>query len=269
MKKIAFYCSLLYFFVALSGCNQNNTPKTKGKWELVWEEKFNNGYDDTVWSKIPRGSSDWDNYMSNHEACFGKEDGHLILRGIKNLNLSNDTARYLTGGIYTKGKKTFGFGRLEVKVKMNSVKGAWPAIWMLPENVEWPKGGEIDIMERLSYDQFVYQTIHSEYTERMGHKDNPVSSVIASINTNGPNIFAVEKYPDSLVFFVNNTRTKKYPKVPNEVEEQFPFDKHDFYLLIDMQLGGNWVGGIKDSDLPAEMWVDWVRFYELKGNEAR
>lgn len=261
MKKKTLF--LLFSIILFASCVQNKTPETKGKWRLVWEEKFDKGYDEKVWSKIPRGPSDWNNYMSDNDACFDYEDGNLVLRGIKNPDLSTDTAIYLTGGIYTKDKKYFGFGRLEVKVTMNNAEGAWPAIWMLPREAKWPQGGEIDIMERLSYDQFVYQTIHSEYTERMGIKDNPISSVIASIKTNSSNIFAVEKYPDSLVFFVNNVRTKKYPKVPNEVETQFPFDKQDFYLLIDMQLGGDWVGTIKDSDLPAEMHVDWVRFYEL------
>ena len=35
-----------------------------------------------------------------------------------------------------------------------------------------------------------------------------------------------------------------------------------YYLLIDMQLGGSWVGGVDPKDLPVEMLVDWVRSYE-------
>ena len=45
---------------------------------------------------------------------------------------------------------------------------------------------------------------------------------------------------------------------------QFPFDKHKHYLLVDMPLGGSWAGFIDQKDLPVEMEIDWVRFYEFK-----
>lgn len=80
----------------------------------------------------------------------------------------NDTAPYLTGGVYTKGKKLFTGGRVEVCARLQAAKGAWPAIWMLPEKAEWPKGGEIDIMERLNHDRIAYQTTHSYYTHILG-----------------------------------------------------------------------------------------------------
>jgi beta-glucanase (GH16 family) len=262
MKKgnLLFILLLVLSFVACSD------KKETGKWTLVWEDNFNRAgwLDTTTWSKIPRGKSDWNKYMSDYESLYEVRDGNLILRGIQNTVLPNDTAPYLTGGVYTKGKRTFGFGRLEIKAKLKEAQGAWPAIWMLPEKDNWPKGGEIDIMERLNYDGYVYQTVHSYYTHHLGIKDNPVSSVIATIDPNDYNVFAIEKYPDSLVFFVNETRTKTYPRIETTQEGQFPFSEQEFYLLIDMQLGGSWVGAIDPTSLPAEMYVDWVRYYEPK-----
>ena len=46
-------------------------------------------------------------------------------------------------------------------------------------------------------------------------------------------------------------------------ELQFPFKK-PYYLLIDMQLDGGWVGPVDTLDLPVEMVVDWVRYYKEK-----
>lgn len=262
MKKgnLVFILLLVLSFVACSD------KKETGKWTLAWEDNFNRAgwLDTTTWSKIPRGKSDWNKYMSDYESLYEVRDGNLILRGIQNTVLPNDTAPYLTGGVYTKGKRTFGFGRLEIKAKLKGAQGAWPAIWMLPEKDNWPKGGEIDIMERLNYDGYVYQTVHSYYTHHLGIKDNPVSSVIATINPNDYNVFAIEKYPDSLVFFVNETHTKTYPRIETTQEGQFPFSEQEFYLLIDMQLGGSWVGAIDPTSLPAEMYIDWVRYYEPK-----
>ncbi len=54
-----------------------------------------------------------------------------------------------------------------------------------------------------------------------------------------------------------------YPRIETDLPEQFPFDG-DFYLLIDMQLGGNWVGEVDPAQLPVEMLIDWVRFYKRK-----
>ena len=241
----------------------NNVQKSKNGWRLVWEESFNgNVIDTTVWSKIPRGIYDWNNYMSDYDGLYAVENGNLILRGISNTVLPNDTAPFFTGGVFTRNKKTFGFGRLEIRAKLNGTTGAWPAFWMLPEEGRWPHAGEIDIMERLSHDRYVYQTVHSAYTDSLNITDNPVSSIIASFKTNDYNVFGVEKYPDSLVFFINNTRTKTYPKIEHELVDQFPYDKQNFYLLLDMQLGGKWVGSVNTTELPVEMQIDWVRFYE-------
>ena len=49
----------------------------------------------------------------------------------------------------------------------------------------------------------------------------------------------------------------------------FHFPVAPYYLLIDMQLGGNWVGAVDPAGLPVEMLVDWVRFYELNEPEKR
>ena len=118
-------------------------------------------------------------------------------------------------------------------------------------------------MERLNYDSIAYQTVHSHYTYTLGIKDHPVSHSTGVIHPDRYNIFAVEMYPDSLSFYVNDVHTFTYPRIQTKEEGQFPFTQ-PFYLLIDMQLGGSWVGAVSPEDLPVEMEVDWVRFYQRK-----
>ena len=261
MKKsnILFVLLLVLSFVA---CSDKKEP---GKWTLVWEDNFNRAgwLDTTTWSKIPRGKSDWNRYMSDYESVCEVRGGNLILRGIQNTVLPSDTAPYLTGGVYTKGKRTFGFGRLEIRAKLAGAQGAHPGIWMLPVDESGIKGGEIDIMERLNYDKYVYQTVHSYHTDVLGIKDKPVAnSVVVTIAPNDYNVFVLEKYPDSLVFFVNDVHTKTYPRVETIEGGQFPFSDREFYLLMAMQLGGSWAGFVDPGSLPAEMYIDWVRYYE-------
>ena len=127
----------------------------------------------------------------------------------------------------------------------------------------WPMGGEVDIMERLNYDSIVYQTVHSHYTYTLGIENNPKHGGTTSINPEDFNVYGVDFWPDSLVFHVNGKRHFVYPRIETEQEGQFPFDIPQ-YLLIDMQLGGTWVGPVDSTDLPVEMEVDWVRHYQWK-----
>lgn len=234
------------------------------EWKLVWEDNFDqaDSFDPASWSKIPRGTSDWNNYMSDFDSCYAMRDGKLVLRGLVNYSLPNDTAPYVTGGVYTKDKVGFNNGRLEIHAKLNGATGAWPAFWLLPQDAKWPGGGEIDIMERLNNDSIAYQTVHSHYTFNLGIKDNPKQGSTGVIDPNDFNTYTVEMYADSLVFFINDTRTFAYPRIETEKEGQYPFNDSQFYLLLDMQLGGSWVGAVDPEDLPVEMEIDWVRFYQ-------
>lgn len=126
--------------------------------------------------------------MTDFDSCYAMRKGKLVLRGIVNHTQRNDTAPYLTGGVYTKGKKAFTNGRIEICAKLNAAGGAWPAIWMLPEGAAWPSGGEIDIMERLNNDSIAYQTVHSHYTYTLGIKDHPVSHSTGVIHPDRYNI---------------------------------------------------------------------------------
>ncbi len=257
MKKLFLYSILLV--AGLSYCMK--PPMRAGKM-LVWEENFDT-LDSSRWSKIPRGRSDWDRHMSDFDSCYAIRDGKLVLRGLNNIYLPNDTSRFLTGGVYTRDKVGFGLGRLEIRAKLGSATGAWPAFWLLGQGRRYPDGGEIDIMERLNYDDFAYQTIHSRYTLDLKIKD-PVTSGTGKIDPNDYNVYVVEKYPDSLVFYINDKKTFSYPRIQTDKEHQFPFTEGDHYLLLDMQLGGQWVGRINPVELPVEMEIDWVRFYRLK-----
>ncbi|MDO5570212.1 MAG: glycoside hydrolase family 16 protein [Bacteroidales bacterium] len=262
MKNFKPAILLICIFMLCSNISAKNP-----KWKLVWKDDFkkNGVIDKTKWSKIPRGTADWSNYMSSDESLYDVKKGNLILRGKVNDNLEQDSVPYITGGIFTKDKFTIKYGKVEIKAKLPNAKGCWPAFWMLPniKDRKWPYDGEIDIMEHLNHDDIAYQTVHSGYTIDLGIKDNPLSHATAPMDKNGYNIYSVEKRPDKLVFAVNGKTTFEYPRIETDKEGQYPFDD-PFYILIDMQLGGSWVGPIDDTELPVEMLVDWIKVYEMK-----
>lgn len=239
-------------------------PFAPKEWKLVWEENFQgDSLNANIWSKIPRGPHDWNNTMSDNDDLYSVGGGVLTLRGMVNTDPS-DESKYITGGVYTKGKKAFNNGRLEISARLQGAQGAWPAIWLMPESQEvgWPACGEIDIMERLNHDAFAYQTVHSDYTVNKGQTANPKSSATGAINPNGFNVYAVEIWPTLIRFLINGNVVNAYPRLEPLVEGQFPFPDKDWYLMLDMQLGGQWVGEVNPDQLPVSMEIDYVRYYE-------
>lgn len=236
--------------------------QTHPKWKLVWQENFNaKALDTSIWSVIPRGTADWQRYMSPQKDLITFENGNIVLSGRINTDKS-DTSRYLTGGIYSKDKYSFLYGRIEIRAKLGSAQGAWPAFWLHGD--KWPDDGEVDIMEHLNFDDFIYQTSHSIYTVKLGIKDNPRQGGTGKILLDQYNVYTLEWYPDRLVWLINGQATFIYPRIETDKEGQWPYTK-PLYIILDQQLGGpgTWVGEIDDAQLPVKMWIDWVKVYQL------
>lgn len=243
-----------------------STGREQKKWELVWSDEFDKPeLDSSKWTRIPPGKSDWNRHMTAVEpACYNLKGGVLELIGIVNKDTLKDPRPFLTGGVYTKEKFAWQYGRVEIRAKLESSRGAWPAIWMLPATTKYgpyPRGGEIDIMEHLNFDDSIYQTIHTYYTRELKQLQNPPYFGKAAISKSDYNVYGLEWYPDKLVFLVNGKATFTYPRKTDVDPSQWPFDQ-PFYLLVDQQLGGSWVGKVDMKQLPVTMSIDWVRVYQ-------
>lgn len=246
--------ALMAGLVACTG-QKNDPEKFRKGWTLAWEDDFDGETGLTAWSKVSRGKKHMNRYMSNNDALYVLEDGLLVLRGVGNA-VDDAEIPFLTGGITRQGIKQNRVNRIEVRARMNPVAGAVPFITLQPS--DGTENIAIDIMERYGYDEFIYQSVSSEYTTTQGMPDNPPSSALVGVNPNQYHIYGVETYPDSVVFFVDGSRTKKYPRILTDIPGQFPFNNLDFDLFIGIRLN-------KDTDpaeLPADMFIDWVRYYE-------
>lgn len=104
MKQGLFTLGLSVALSIMAGCRSQQEG-----WKLVWEENFDqeDHFDEASWSKIPRGKSDWNNYMSDFDSCYTMRDGNLVLRGLVNYSLPADTAPFITGGRLYEGQGRF------------------------------------------------------------------------------------------------------------------------------------------------------------------
>ena len=259
-----FLFSLTLLLCSLTACTQKISQRD-GQYELVWLDDFNGREIDTAsWSKIARVPYPWGRHMSANSSLYRVKSGYLRLYARRNNRLEPaDTAKYITGGISSQGKRHINFGKVEVRARIKGAQGTWPAIWLLvnqPCSTEDLRYSEIDIIEYLNRDDFVYQTVHSSYT--LHRNRNTKHSTTAKIHFEKWNTYAVEVRPNEVILSVNGIETFRYSRREGE-EGQFPFGIES-YLMIDMQVGGDWVKTVDPKTFPAYIDVDWVKMYRLK-----
>jgi len=236
-----------------------SAPKND-EWNLLWEENFDGPEIDlSTWTRVPQGPSDWNDMMSLREDLAFIENGQLVLLG--KVGGENDPTPFVTGGVASKGKKSFREARIEIRAKFNSANGFWPALWIMPDcQLPTPEYAEIDLMEHLNFEDSVYQTVHSRYTLDGGNE--PPKHGMGAIDKDGWNIYAAEIHQDSICLYTNDVKTLTYPRLEG-VENQFPWPDYPFFLILSNQLGGSWVGPVDTPEqLPTELRIDWIKVYE-------
>lgn len=240
----------------------------EGNWKLVWQDEFSiSGKPDTAkWRAAPRRKPDWACYCFDDTTTAVVHNGTLLLKGIKS-EAGTDTTQFQTGCIDTKGKFSFLYGKLEVRAKLPQGGGSWPAIWLMPQDNkygDWPRSGEIDVMEHLNFDTIFYQTLHSSYIDQLNKKDFPKYFATTAFEVGAFNVFGMEWYADRIDFFINGRKTFSYPKIKeDDTAAQWPFDQ-PFYIILNQALGGKWPGPVNEAHLPQQFEIDYVRVYQLQ-----
>jgi beta-glucanase (GH16 family) len=121
------------------------------------------------------------------------------------------------------------------------------------DSVGWPACGEIDIMEHLGRDlNKIYGTLH--YPGHSGAHANGKTTMIE--NANEFHIYEVEWSPKEIKISVDG---KIYQIVKNSKE--IPFN-HNFFIIINMAMGGNFGGPVAPNLSTETMEVDYVRVYQ-------
>jgi beta-glucanase (GH16 family) len=235
-------------------------------WRLVWQDEFNgSGLPDATRWGYEVGyvrNNELQYYTQNRLENARQENGQLILEARRDGWNGHDIT---SASIITKGKKSFLYGRIEVRAKLPTGKGTWPAFWMLGTNIDqvgWPACGEIDIMEYVGYQPTsIFGTVHTPFY----YHGSPAGPRGGSTQASSPwldyHLYAIEWFPDRIDFFVDSV---KYFTFFNEgTSTKWPFDK-PHYLLLNLAIGGSWGGsqGVDMSLFPHRVYVDYVRVYE-------
>jgi beta-glucanase (GH16 family) len=274
--------------------NEQQVKSNKSEWSLVWSDEFNGSeidrtkwnYDIGNWQLDSNGNPvnpGWGNnekeyYTDSKENSFIR-DGNLVIKAKKEqIQDQYGTYEYTSAKLKTKGLFSKTYGRYEIKAKLPTGKGLWPAIWMLPEEDKyggWAASGEIDIMEAWgSRPNTVAGTIH--YGEGWPNNKHTGKEFVLPENRGIDqwHTYALEWEPGELRWYVDGqlyqTQNNWYSKGKNAAANfsyPAPFDQ-EFYLLLNLAVGGNFDGEpTETTPFPSEMLIDYVRVYDLKKRE--
>ncbi|MCB2378511.1 glycoside hydrolase family 16 protein [Hymenobacter sp. BT635] len=244
----------------------NEEPRNFSQYDnLVWNDEFTSGtLDQSKWV-YEQGGGGWgnrelQNYTNSRENSFITGDT-LVIQALRQQSGSNP---YTSARLITKGKKSFQYGRIDVRAKVPKGKGVWPAIWMLGADIDqnnWPMCGEIDIMElRGSKPREMLSTMHFG-TSSTDHRMKGITKTLAEDLSDKYHVFSVVRSKDLMRFFLDG---ELYYTFTGSDASPFPFN-NPFFLILNVAIGGNFDG---DPDattvLPQQMRVDYVRYYQYK-----
>jgi len=236
---------------------------------LVWEENFDyEGAPNPEKWEAQVGGHGWGNNELQFYTASGNawvEGGRLIIEArkqdIEDKNITS--ARIRT-------KASWKYGRIEVRAKIPSGLGVWPAVWMMPVPIsaknKWPVCGEIDIMEHVAYmKNIVHATVHTGAYNHMKKTQRGGTMLVKNL-TDDFHVYSVDWSEREMIFRVDGNIIFTYNPWEdgnNVTDAEWPFNK-PFYLILNLAFGGNWGGarGVDMSALPARYEIDYVRVYQ-------
>jgi beta-glucanase (GH16 family) len=269
--------SVLVFAYASSGESINTTQSVRvlqgetTTTNLVFSDEFNTdgSVDSDKWrfETFPPNNGSWWNGEKQHytdrlDNAYVSDGTLKIVAKKEQYTFAGSMKNYTSARLNS--KFSFTYGRIDVKAKLPSGKGTWPAIWTLGSNfssVGWPACGEIDIMEHWGHDPTkVSSAIH---TVACSGVTNCSEAKIGETNVNDYasafHIYSVEWTSDAIMFYVDNQLLYTY-RPPTKTADNWPFTRNQF-IILNIALGGSWFD-IDSNFSQSAMEIDYVRVYQ-------
>jgi beta-glucanase (GH16 family) len=248
-------------------------------YQLVWSDEFNtDGPPDFVKWTYERGfvrNQELQWYQPDNAIC---KNGMLVIEArrerIKNPNykpdsknwmLNREYAEYTSSSLTTKGIYSRMFGRFEMRGRIDTRPGMWPAFWTLGDDGNWPSCGEIDIMEYYRGILLANAAWASEkpWSPIWDDSKKPITDF------NDPNwsekfhvwrmdwdANSIELYVDDLL--LNTIDLQK--TINQDGQNENPFHQ-PHYIILNLAIGGTQGGDPSETEFPAKYEIDYIRIY--------
>jgi len=247
-----------------------DAPGSYAGYTLAWSDEFNGSSLATdAWSyESGDGCPGLCGWGNNELEYYTAPPNNLFFQDGKMLIEARAEAfggkSYTSARIKTQGKKTFKYGRIDIRAILPKTKGLWPALWLLPQNNvygNWPTSGEIDLMEQIGSDPGkVLGTAH--YGPGPGSTFISRNYVLSGASFSDEfHVFSLEWQQDQLKWYVDNILYSTVNKADIGANT-WPFNE-DFFLIVNLAVGGGLPGNPDGSTiLPQWLILDYIRVYQ-------
>lgn len=252
---------------------------------LVWNDEFNTtGKPDSAFWSYEKGfvrnrELQW--YQPENANC---SNGVLLILGrkekVKNPGYANPSTRwqvereyaeYTSASIQTRGKQEWLFGRFEIRARIDTAHGSWPAIWTLGISKPWPSNGEIDIMEFYRVQDI--PTILANFAwgteKRSVAKWDDLKKPLADFTkkdsgwTKKFHVWRMDWNKDSISLWLDDQVLNSTPLNVTINPDGFNPFLQPHYILLNLAIGAAG-GDPSNSSFPIKYEVDYVRVYQSR-----
>ena len=255
--------------------------EAQAAYELVWSDEFDCDYVNTSAWTFETGGGGWGNgesqYYTNRTDNASVADGKLTITA-KRENYNG--AQFTSARMISRNKVMFKYGKIEALIKVpDYASGVWPAFWLLgtAHGGNWPYCGEIDIMEMMCNGDPVSgrRTLTTYHWNRNGINGGYATGDWGENYTYGEQlgarfrIYGLEWTPNGMVGYVADADGGNRHDMANfgfqdasEANGIAAFRDYEFYIILNVALGGSYVGQVANNFQQGTMQVDWVRVYQ-------
>ncbi|MEQ8925890.1 MAG: family 16 glycosylhydrolase [Fulvivirga sp.] len=276
------FCLSMYAQLCTKGAT--GAVPADGEYVLVWADEFDNNGEvcSDNWhhqTQLIAGDS-WANgevqhYTDRIENSYVEEGFLNIVAKREDYNDQGVTKNFTSARLNS--KFAFTYGRVDVRAKLPSGNGTWPAIWTLGQNinedggfwddnideVNWPACGEIDIMEHWGNNpNVIHGSLHTPSS--FGATVN-TQTIVANEVSSTFHVYSIVWDENAIQFLLDGVPFYTYnPATKNDAT--WPFDKPQ-YLLLNIAMGG--IGGAIDPGFTeSTMEIDYVRVFQNYDEDA-
>ncbi|WP_159472219.1 family 16 glycosylhydrolase [Dyadobacter sp. 3J3] len=253
---------------------------SKAQDKLVWSDEFNvDGKPDPRNWKAEKG------FVRNHEDQWFQaenafcKNGFLIIEarkeevknpdyvaGSKNWKEERMSAQYTSASLITQGMQSFKYGRFEMRAKIDTRSGLWPAFWTLGNEGEWPDNGEIDIME--FYRSLLLANVAWGSKEKWKATWNAVKKPVSEFKdpewASKFHVWRMDWDEKIIKLYVDDVlmNTQDLDKTYNTMDPKSNGFRQPHYIVLTLAVGGDNGGDVSKTKFPARFEVDYVRVYQ-------
>jgi beta-glucanase (GH16 family) len=249
------------------------------EWKLVWHDEFD--------KDGPPDQANWDcdrGFVRNQELQYYQPENAVCRNGILTIEARRErkpNPDYRSGGsgwknrefieytsacLITKNKHEFTYGKFEMRGRIDTRIGSWPAFWALGTSISrigWPRCGEIDIMEYYT-GKLLFNVCHTR-----GSQQAWASSRLSLAELGGDawskefHIWTMDWDKDWIDLFLDGKRINHFAVADDDESGKDNAFRKPHYILLNQAIGGSNGGDPSKTEFPVKLEVDWVRVYQV------